>query len=312
MGFDRIMNLPGKFSDWIMPDKIHQLNVSFTVKSLREEFGGTGGNCAYTLGLLGMKPKLIGILGMDGLGYRDHLKQNGVKVDQIKIDKTMMSACGHVMTDLSDNQIWSYFPGPLTKLKNIRLQEFKDKESTFLALMPSEPAAFKKHLAELCQMKAHFMFDPAFFIPNLTKEELSLGIKQAEIIIGNDYEIALMEKRIKATMVTWFNGLMAKNAIVIKTLGEKGSEIYCQGEKINIPAAKVKAIVDPTGAGDAYRSGFLAGYMRDLDLKTCGQMGAVTAAYTVESFGTQTHKFTLKEFKKRFEANFSKKLNPSL
>lgn len=295
VGFDRIMELPGKFADWIMPDKIDQLNVSFTVKSLRVEFGGTGGNCAYTLGLLGKKPILVGFLGTDGLEYKEHLKAAGVDVSLLKIDTRLLSACGHVMTDKSHNQIWSYFPGPLLKMKEVRLKIVVDAENDFAALMPSEPEVFKKHLRELVKIKAHFMFDPAFFIPNLTKAELLMGIKNAEIIIGNEYEIALMEKKVNQVISDQLNS----NQMLIRTLGENGSEIVSNGEVIKIPAVKVKKAVDPTGAGDAYRAGFLAGYIDGKTLSECGRMGAVAGAYCVENIGTQGHGFTLNQFNRR-------------
>jgi adenosine kinase len=287
LAFDQISNLPGKFSDWIMPDKIHQLNVSFTVESMRREFGGTGGNCAYSLGCLGLKPTLIGVLGTDGEGYKQHLLDSGVNVDHLLIDDELLTASGYVMTDTDDNQIWSFYPGPLSKATSYKLDETSlNPEEDFVALMPSEPTVFVKHLYELVEMKAHFMFDPAFFIPNLSKEDLLLGLNHADIVIGNDYEIALMEKKTEQSMTTWSLG---KHSIVIKTLGEKGSEIYTNDGLISIPAEKVKKVVDPTGAGDAYRAGFLSQYVKGGDLKTCGTMASKVAAQVVQTYGTQRH-----------------------
>lgn len=294
VGFDNIMVLPGKFVDWIMPDKIHQLNVSFTVKSLRREYGGTGGNCAYTLGLLGKQPVLVGILGKDSQAYIKHLVKARVDITQVRVDRAMMSASGQVMTDLDDNQIWSYYPGPLVKMADYRLQ-MTVKTGDFIALMPSEPKSFVNHLKELVKFKAHFLFDPAFFIPNLTKAELSLGLKHAQIVIGNDYEIELMEKKVNRLIRNQLTG----KQLLIRTLGERGSEIYSSGKVIKIPAAKVKQVADPTGAGDAYRAGFLAGYIEGKSVLDCARMGAVAAAYTVETFGTQTHIFSLSEFRNR-------------
>lgn len=303
VGFDVIMSLPGKFADWIMPDKIHQLNVSFTVNTMRRDYGGTGGNCAYTLGLLGMKPRLVGILGKDGEAYRRHLKRAGVDLSNLTINREMFSAVGHVMTDRVDNQVWSYYPGPLNSLRGIRLQGIV-KTGDFVALLPSNPEAFVKHLREVIKLGNDFLFDPAFFIPNLSAGELLMGIKNARIVIGNDYEISLLENKTHTTMASWLDGQIVKSkpTIVIKTLGERGSEIR-QGKQVwRIPAAKPAAVVDPTGAGDAYRAGFLKGFVEGKPLAVCGRMGSVAAAYTVEQMGTQTHYFTGREFRKRLKS----------
>ncbi|OGV95648.1 hypothetical protein A2W24_06985 [Microgenomates group bacterium RBG_16_45_19] len=287
------MSLPGVFSDWIMPEKIHQLNVSFTVKTLRREFGGTGGNCAYTLGLLGQKPVLVSILGRDAVAYQKHLLKAGVNLSGLRMDRGL-SASGQVMTDKQDNQLWSYYPGPLRKLSAYSLEPIV-KPHDLVALLPSEPKAFAKHLREVVKRKARFMFDPAFFIPNLTQAELRLGLTYAEMIIGNDYEIALMENKVKRII----RHQLTKKQVLIRTLGERGSEVYTGGMVHQIPAAKVKRVVDPTGAGDGYRSGFLTGYIEGKSMLDCGRMGAVAAAYTVEKYGTQTHHFTLQQFQER-------------
>lgn len=288
VGFDHIMNLPGTFSEWIMPDKIHRLNVSFTVGSLRKEFGGTGGNCAYSLGLLGLKPYLVGILGNDARLYREHLKAAGVFTDYLTTKPEILSASGQVMTDMDDNQIWSYYPGPLVGMKAIALDKIV-RPGDLVALLPSEPVAFGVHLEQMVSRGVEFLFDPAFFIPNLSKEQLMRGITQARIVIGNDYEIALMERK-TGTKKSWW--LKNPKTIVVETLGPQGSVVRRGQETWQIPAVPVKKVVDPTGAGDAYRAGFLAGYMTGKGLGDCGWWGATVAAKTVERYGTQTHQLS--------------------
>lgn len=296
VGFDQIMQLPGKFSSWIMPDKINKLNVSFTVESLRREYGGTGGNLAYTLGLLGVKPKLLGILGRDGELYRKHLSASGVDVSAVILDPDQLSALGTVMTDEMQNQIWSYYPGPLVKMADYNLQKMLDQQYDFIALVPSEPASFATHLTKLVRLKAQFMFDPSFFIPNLSLKMLLLGIQHARIVIGNDYEIELMERKSKTTVSQWLdNG----STIVIRTVGEKGSVLYHRDQVIEVPSVQVKKVGDPSGAGDAFRGGFLAGYIAGKSIEECGRMGALAGAWCVENQGTQQHYFTKKQFTER-------------
>jgi adenosine kinase len=300
IGFDVIMNLPGKFTDFILPEKLTALNVSFTVNSLRREFGGTGGNCAYSLGLLGEKPRLMGVLGNDGPIYRKHLIDSGVRVDELATDSKLSSAVGHVMTDERGNQIWSYYPGPLKQLTEMRLQRTVQKND-LVALMPSTPEAFKRHLIEVIELGNDFMFDPSFFIPNLTKQQLEMGLNQAKIVIGNDYEVMLMEHKVGIKLAEWGK---KRQVIVIKTIGEKGSLIYQGGKTYKIKAVPATQAIDPTGAGDAYRAGFLAGFIRGKQLVDCGQMGAVVATYCVEYMGTQKHRFTMKEFLQRLSREY--------
>lgn len=293
------MNLPGVFSDWIMPDKIHQLNVSFTVETLRREYGGTGGNAAYSLGLHHAHPRLVSRLGHDAIEYIHHLTKHGVDVEQVVIDPELHAASGHVMTDRDDNQIWSYFPGPLPKLAELTVDEIATKKD-LLVLMPSEPSAFASLLKQAIAGGYDYLFDPAFFIPNLSEDELAKGIAHARIIIGNDYEIGLMEQRTTSKVTDW----LKDDTIVITTLGSKGSEIRQGYKRIMIPIAKGIKLVDPTGAGDAYRAGFLAAYNRGLDLETAGRWGSLTAGYAVEHYGTQQHHFTPSSFAKRLKQAF--------
>ena len=144
------------------------------------------------------------------------------------------------------------------------------------------------------------MYDPAFQIGNFTPEELIEGISNAQILIGNDYEIALIEDKLKIS----HEELIVMVPILITTLGSKGSIIEARNDAMHIKPAKPKNTSDPTGAGDAFRAGFVAGYLKGFDLLVCGQMGSVAAVYTVEKYGTQTHEFTKKEFTKRYEENF--------
>ncbi len=298
LAFDHIMNMPGKFKDHILPDKIHMLNVSFLVDTLRKEFGGTGGNIAYNLALLGIKVELVAGLGKDGGEYRQWLMKNGIGVDEVRIFDDVYTASGFVITDKMDNQIWSFYGGAMRKATKLPLQLIKAKPD-LVVVAPNDPKAMIQYAKECQKRNWDYLFDPAFFIPTLPKADLRMAIEGAKIMIGNDYEIALLRDKRQATSYK-----LQVSRIWITTLGEKGSVIEQGGKKWKIPAAKVKNTSDPTGAGDAYRAGFLAGYARSLPLDICGRMGSVCAAYTVEKYGTQTHKFSLEEFRQRYRENF--------
>jgi adenosine kinase len=304
IGFDHVMSLPGKIDDYIVADKLHKLNVSFTVDTLRREFGGTGGNCAFAMGLLGQKPILISSWGNDAEAYAEHLRAVGVGTDRILMTSEDFSAWGHVMTDIDDKQIWMYYPGPLKRMSEIKLGLLLEPGDLVL-LMPSEPKAFVGHLEEVIELEQPFLFDPAFFVPNLTDYQLQLGIKHAKMVIANEYEIELMEHKTTKPLADWLIG----DKVVIKTLGSGGSEIYQGSQTWRIPVAKPARVGDPTGAGDAYRGGLVAGLLKGLPLPVCGRIGSLVAAYCVEKEGTQTHGFGMPEFLARYTENFAETLN---
>jgi adenosine kinase len=143
-----------------------------------------------------------------------------------------------------------------------------------------------------------YMFDPGFILTQVSDEDLALGVRNAKIIIGNDYEITLVKERVK----DWQEFFLRKT--VITTLGAKGASINDKGKIYEIEAIKPEKVVDPTGAGDAWRSGFLAGLEKGFDLQTCGEMGSVASAYAIEHYGTQEHTYTKEEFAERYRQNY--------
>lgn len=299
LGFDYIMDFPGKFADRIMPDKIHQISLSFIVDTLKKQFGGTAGNIAYSLKLLGIEPRIIAPAGNDFEPYQKFLLKHRIDISGIPIRKDVATSSYFVITDTDDNQIGSFYLGASKYAKNLSVIDKKNR-SNFVVLAPTDPEAMKKYVAECRENKITYLYDPAFQIGVFTPDDLLKGISGAKILIGNDYEISLIEKKLKINHAQ----LLKLCPIVITTLGVKGSIIETHDKKIAIRSAKPKAIVDPTGAGDAYRSGFLAGYMQGFDLQICGQMGAVAAVYTVEKYGTVTHSFSKKDFIKRYRENY--------
>jgi len=303
LGFDYIMNFSGKFADRIMPDKIHAISLSFLVDRLEKQFGGTAGNIAYSLKLLGIEPIIAAPAGKDFQEYIEFLASKNISAKEIPIIVDEMTSSYFVVTDQEDNQIGSFFLGATKYAKDIDLTAIANADD-FVMLAPTEPEAMKKYVEVCTKKKLRYMYDPAFQIGNFSSDDLQEGISNAEILIGNDYEISLIEKKIELS----HEELLKKVNIVITTLGSKGAWIETQEERIEISPAKPQNVSDPTGAGDAFRGGFLAGYLRGFDLKTCGQMGAVAAVYTVEKYGTVTHTFVIPEFEERYRENFKVQL----
>ncbi len=299
LAFDYIMDFPGAFSDHIMPDKIHQINLSFLVNTLKKERGGTAGNIAYNLSLLKINPAIFAAAGNDFGEYASFLKQQGIDTSNIQIIKDKKTASAFIMTDKVDNQITGFYPGAMTHSNEYSLKTLQQKPD-FVIISPNDPKAIIKLADECRKLNIPFMIDIGMQLPSLTSDEIKNIVQKATILIGNDYEIDLLKKKSSLSEEELFKQV----EILIITLGANGSQITTKNETCAIPPAKPKEVLDPTGAGDAYRAGFMAGYIRGLDLKTCGQMGSVAACYAIEKYGTQQHRFTIDAFQERYVQTF--------
>lgn len=299
LSFDYIMDFSGRFADRIMPEKIHNLSLSFLVDKLHKQFGGTAGNIAYTLKLLGVEPYLLAPAGgKDYSLYERHLKKHRIKTSFIPHHSNVSTSSYFVMTDRDDNQIGSFYLGATKYAKDLKIETVKGVK--FAVLSATDPAAMKRYVNDCKKINLPYLYDPAFQIAQLTREELLNGIHSAQIFVGNDYEVALVEQKLGMT----HKELAAQVPILITTLGAKGSIIETHDDALHVRPAKPANCSDPTGAGDAYRAGFVAGYLHNFDLGVCGQMGSTAAVYTVEKYGTQTHHFTKKDFMRRYKENF--------
>lgn len=299
LSFDYIMNFPGRFADRIMADKIHQISLSFLVDTLDKQFGGIAVNIGYTLKLLGVDPTIVASAGKDFGSYRTFLARHKISTRAIDVHKDVNTSSYFVVTDKEDNQIGAFYVGAQKYASRLSVKGVKDTFDLFI-ISPTDPKAMKKFVKECRGGDLPYFYDPAFQIATFTPEELREGIEGTKILIGNDYEIALIEEKLGIS----HEELIVMVPILITTLASKGSIIETRTDSMHIRAAKPKAVVDPTGAGDAFRAGFIAGYLRGLDLAICGQMGSTAAAYTVEKYGTLPPAFTKKEFIKRYKENF--------
>ncbi len=299
LAYDRIMDFPGKFSDHILPDKIHILNVCFTVNGMIEKFGGTAGNIAYSLGLLGERPVVLATIGKDYRGYFKWLEKNLCSVEGIKIIDNEFTAGAYITTDKADNQITGFNPGAMKYPSEYKFTDTVSGESIGLIAAGN--------LQDMVDYAVHFkrngtpyICDPGQSLTAWDGRTLAEWIKGSMVLISNDYELELI---IKMTGMSR-RGLLGLTNTIITTLGEKGSLVSTPGSDRNIPAAETGEVVDPTGAGDAYRAGLLKGIVTGKNIETAAKMGAVTAAYAIEKYGTQEHLFTFEDFVQRYRDNF--------
>ncbi len=299
--YDHIMNFPDSFKNHILPDQLHILNVCFMVDKLERSWGGTAGNIAFTMKMLGGEPLVLSVLGKDGRDYLEYFKESKIKTDYILSDKKQTTATAYITTDADDNQITGFFGGPLGQAKEKKIVDVVKEKFSLAIISPTDKEVMIQHLKECKEMGVKTVFDPGQQVTAFNEIELKKMISQADFVIGNDYEIKLLQDR-----TGWNEEEILKNTeFLITTLGEQGSVIKtAQGETITAGVCAPLSFDDPTGAGDAYRAGFFVGYEHGKDLKTCAQMGAVAASYAIEAYGTQEHKFTKQEFCERYERTF--------
>ena len=300
LAFDHIMRFPGYFKDNMLPDKMHMFNVSFVVSSLARQRGGTGGNIAYNLALLGQPPRLFATAGGDAPPYLDELRALGVDTSTVDLFADDFTASAFIMTDNANNQITGFYPGAMNHAGERSLREVAGADTSLALVSANSLTAVRRYTAECRELGIPYIHDLGMSLPILSDDDIVDGLSGCEVLIGNDYEMALITER------TGFDRdeLRRRARIIVTTFGEQGSEIDYQGEIHTIPAAPADPMIDPTGAGDAYRSGLILGLTRGFPLPVCGRIAALAATYAVEFLGTQVHRYTTAEFSERYNRTF--------
>ena len=299
IAYDRIMDFPGKFSDHIVPEKIHMINVSFTVNSLIEKFGGTAGNIAYALRLQGESPVILATIGKDYDRYFQWLKENDVPTTCIRVVEEEFTAGAYITTDQADNQITGFNPGAMKHEATLNVDDFDPKES-MAVVAPGNIRDMLNFAGAYKSKGIPYVFDPGQAIPALSGENLKQGISGSRLLIANDYEMELITRKVETDV----QGLLSMTQAVITTKGEQGSTVTTKEGDTDITAVPPKAVKDPTGAGDAFRAGMIKGLIGRKELTHCAMLGSACAAYVVEVHGTQEYRYTPQQFEERFQAHY--------
>jgi adenosine kinase len=299
MAYDRIMDFPGHFSDHILPEKIHALNVCFQVDGMKEKFGGTAGNIAYALTLMGERPKISATIGRDYHQYFKWLEKNGISNDTIKIIDNEFTASAYITTDKADNQITGFNPGAMKYSSSLDFDKLHPKE-TLMIISPGNLEDMVNY-PRFCKARGiDYIFDPGQSLPMLDAKGLIQTIEGCLILISNDYELDLIMSKTGFSKET----LRRRARTIIVTLGELGSKVFTQQGEISVSAANPMRVEDPTGAGDSYRGGLISGLIRGKDIGQCARMGSVCASFAVECYGTQEYTFSPEEFNERLNGCF--------
>jgi len=301
LAYDTIMVFEDSFSNHILPNQIHKLNVSFFVPSMQRVFGGVAGNIAYNLKLLGGDPVPMGTVGQDFGPYRQHLSSLDISLDAIINKDEMFTPQAFITTDQDNNQITAFHPGAMSCSYECKVSDHDDISIGIVG--PDGRDGMISHANGFVEAGIPFIFDPGQAMPLFDGEDLKNFISQASWMAVNDYEYELVCERTGWDAVEIANHVKA----LIITRGEKGSEIYTEGTVYHIPVVEAEKVIDPTGCGDAYRAGLLFGLMNNLDMQTTGRIASLLGSIKIAQAGTQNHSFTKEEFNTRFEKEFGYK-----
>lgn len=300
---DHLMSFGGRFADSLVAEALDKISVSFLVDDLEVRRGGVGANIAFGLAYLGLRPALVGAVGEDFEPYRSWLERHGVDTESVLVSQLKHTARFVCTTDREQSQISSFYPGAMSEAREIEIAPLTARFGglDLVLVGANDPVAMARHTAECREQGIAFAADPSQQLSWLSAEEIQNLVEGAAYLFTNDYEAALIEKKTGWSAAD----LAAQVDVRITTLGADGARIEVRGgETVHIPAAAVERVVEPTGAGDAFRAGFLAGRSWGLDLTRSAQVGSVLAAHVVETLGTQEYLLAKGSFLKRLETAY--------
>jgi adenosine kinase len=298
LAFDNIMVFPDRFKNHILPEQIHILNVSFLVPEMRREFGGCAGNIAYNLLLLGGQPLIMATVGDDAPAYLDRLDRLGLARTHVLQVPGTFTAQAFITTDLDDNQITAFHPGAMAFSHLNKVERAGAARLGIVA--PDGREGMMQHARDFAAAGLPFIFDPGQGLPMFTGDELLEFMALADYACFNDYEAKLLADRTGHSLEHLAGNVQA----LIVTRGAEGSEIYAAGQRHDIPCVEADAVVDPTGCGDAYRSGLLHGIASGMDWEGTGRLAAVMGAIKIAYRGGQNHQPSREEIGERYRRAF--------
>lgn len=299
IAYDYLMTFPGRFQDHILPDRLDRLSLSFLVDSMVRRRGGIAANIAYTLALLGERPVVMATVGQDFDEYNQFLEEAGVDTSAIRVEPDLFTASFFVNTDENNAQIASFYAGAMARASELRFADL-ERSPDLAVISANEPNAMRTYTQECLKFGIPYAYDPSQQTVRLEPAILREGIEGAMAVFVNDYEFELVQEKTGMGV----DEMLASCDFVVITKAGEGAEIHTASGRIDIDAAPPTHLADPTGVGDAFRAGFFKGYLADLSLERCGQMGAVAATFCLEHEGPQGHVFDPDTYVSRFRDHF--------
>lgn len=299
VAYDYLMTFPGRFQEHIIPDKLEAISLSFLVETLVRRRGGVAPNIAFNMALLGQSPKVFATVGTDFDDYRIWLNSHGVNTTYAVMVDDKLTASFFATTDLENSQMASFYPGAMADASTLSIHNLK-KKPDLVVISPNSPDAMDKYIAECKEAGIPYLYDPSQQIVRVDGDVLWNGIDGAFALFVNEYECEMVLKKTGRSL----DEILEIVDFLVVTMGEKGASVYHKSEVYHVASVLPEQIIDPTGAGDAFRGGFLTGYSLGLDWKTCAHMGALSATYCLESDGPQGQMYTPQMYIARYRENF--------
>jgi len=298
LAFDTIMSFHGRFSEALLADQLHKINVAFLVPGIRREYGGCAGNIAYNLKLLGGDPLIMATIGQDGAPYLERLKNQGISSRCIRSFDDAYTAQAFITTDADNNQITAFHPGAMGNSHHNKISEAGDVKLAIVA--PDGRDGMIEHARDCAAAKIPFIFDPGQGLPMFSGLELIDFIELATYVAVNDYEAELLTERTGLSLPE----ISQRVSALVVTRGEQGAEIFTADGRFDIPVVRVHQVIDPTGCGDAFRAGMLFGLTRGMDWVTIGRLASLMGAIKIASQGGQNHAPTRDAIEDHFHKEF--------
>lgn len=302
LAFDTIMSFGGRFSEALLADQLHKINVAFLVPEIRREYGGCAGNIAYNLKLLGGDPLIMATIGQDGVPYLERLERFGISRHCIRTIASSYTAQAFITTDADRNQITAFHPGAMTFSHQNKVADAGAVK--FAIIAPDGRDGMLQHAQDCVALGLPFIFDPGQGLPMFSGAELERFIELATYVAVNDYEAELLTERTGLTL----DAIAQRVSALIVTRGEQGAEIFTGAKHIDIPSVTVDQVVDPTGCGDAFRAGVLHGLSEGMDWTTTGRLASLMGAIKIGHQGGQNHAPSRAEIDERFHQAFGYRL----
>lgn len=302
LAFDSIMLFGGRFSEALLADQLHKINVSFLVPEMRKEFGGCAGNIAYNLKLLGGDPLIMATLGQDGAPYLARLDRLQISKRCIRTIESSYTAQAFITTDADSNQITAFHPGAMTMSHENKVADAGAVKIAIVA--PDGRDGMLQHAEDCASLGIPFIFDPGQGLPMFNGAELVHFIELATYVAVNDYEAELLTERTGLTL----QEIAQRVSALVVTRGEQGAEIFTDGQRIDIPCVEAERVIDPTGCGDAFRAGMLYGLTNGMDWATTGRLSSLLGAIKIAHQGAQNHAPSRAEIDDRFQRAFGYRL----
>ncbi|WP_221215633.1 carbohydrate kinase family protein [Amycolatopsis bartoniae] len=279
------MHFPGRFADQLIADQLHRVSLSFLADDLVVRRGGIGANIAFGLGVLGVRPVLVGAVGEDFADYRAWLERHGVDTSGVLVSEVAHTARFVCTTDEDLNQIATFYAGAMAEARNIELRPIEERLGSLglVLISPDDPEGMLRHAEECRQRGYEFAVDPSQQLARMDGEQARTFVEGAKYLFTNDYEWELLRQK-----TGWSEDEVLDHVgLRITTLGEKGVELVSPTETLKIEAIPELTKADPTGVGDGFRAGFLAGMNGGLSLERAAQLGSLIAVLVLETIGTQ-------------------------